>query len=620
MAGETTSSTLLLDELLDAGDVRLLEELLKSKAQKKLPAIAERLVSDPRPYARPTLLGYLADGCDRPGHRVFVKSVFKWAEKHGDIELMAHFAAAFDRLVKRELVTQSRWDWTSRQMVTEKVLREPFDILKRLPRFKRGKRTYTNPLTGTVTNVRRPHVPLIRPRTRWERNPRTGRWETVREGGGGEGVDPLRFSFSTRRYLQRRTWRYFRTFARESASAYRERVMQVLPLFRDEHLATVEALLDGWFLVHALYGKSEVLDRKPLGVVVASGKSLADLAYAPYCPQAWQETAAGEALLKLLTSARSRPVRRFAAWALEQHHRSLLETLPVSRLVVLLKSPHAEVQAVAAKLLDGAKGMESLPIGDWLELLTVPSLEVLVAVCAAVKKHVLPSRLSLEQCVQLACARAAPVSELGLEWAKARPPKNAAELEQLLALRHAECQQTRVAAMEWLAQQLLIRDDARPLFVRELLDARYVEVRKAAVELMGKDKRFGDAVELWLAMSETPWADVREHFLGQFEAREKAFPAETLQRVWATTLLAPHRGNRARRQAVRQVADRLVKAKEERAALVRLLGFTLRSVRETERRAALSQLVRAASEEPELQALLAAELPELVIDGKGAAE
>lgn len=612
------ASTLLLDELLDAGDVRVLDELLASKAQKKLAHVAQKLLTDPRDFARKVLLGYLADGCDRPGHRVFVKTVFKHVEEHQDVELMAGFAVAFDRSVRRRLVTESRWDWQARQLVTQKVLREPADLMLRLPLWRGERPTYTNPISGLRTTVHRPHIPLRPPRTRWERSRTTNRWEQVREGGGDEGVDPLRFTFSTRRYLQRRTWRFFRRFAKQSPIVYRKHVLRALPHFEDQHLSSVEALLDGWFLLHVLYGRSEVLDRQPLGAVVAPGKLLADLQFAPYCPEAWKDCE--RELFELLTTAKSRPVRRFAAWALQTNHPEALQGMPVKQLAALLKSPHAEVQAVAAKLLDTAKGMESLPISDWLELLQVPSPEVLIAICAAVKKHVLPSRLSLEQCVQLACAKAAPVSELGLSWAKQRPPRSAAELELILKLRHAECVSTRKEAADWLAQQLLIRDDARPVFVRELLDARYVEVRAAAMGLMEKDHRFGDAVELWLAMSETPWPDVRERFLTQFEAREKSFPAETLQRVWATTLLAPHRGNRARRQAARQVADRLIAKKEERAQLVRLLGFTLRSVRVTERRAALSQLVRAATADAELKTLLATALPELKFLSDGVSE
>lgn len=618
MSSETASSSLLLDEYLDAGDVRAVDELLKSRAQKRLAGYATRLLGDHRPFAREVLFRYVDDGCDRPGHRVFVKTLFKTAEKNGDVELLGRMAVVFDRLVRRRLVQRSRWDWSARRAVNERAWLPPVGLIERLPRWTGDRRTYVNPVTGVSTRVYRPHVPLRRPPSRWERSRLTGKWGRVSEGAVTEAGDPLRFSVSTRRYLQRRTWRFFRQLAKKSESTYRTRVLDVVWRFEDQHLASVEALLDSWFLVHVLYGRSEIIHRHPLGARVAAGKSMADLAFAPFAPEAWRDCS--EELFVLLARAKSRPVRRFAIWALETAHADLLKGLPVQRLVTLLKSPHEEVQTFGGRCLAAATGMESLPISDWLSLLAVPSTEVLLAVCAEVKKHVAPTRLSLEQCVQLACAKAAPVAELGLEWTKARPPRMQSELETILKLRHAECQSVRVAAAEWVSQQLLLRDDARPRFVRDLLDARFVEVRAAAISLMGKDQRFGDSVELWMAMSETPWSDVRDHFLQHVEAREKLFPPETLQRVWATTLLSPHRGNRARRHAARQVASRLIAKKEERQELIRLLGFTLRSVRATERTAALAQLVRAATADAELQALLAKELPELQFVGDGVSE
>ncbi|MFZ5444078.1 MAG: hypothetical protein ACOZQL_29015 [Myxococcota bacterium] len=618
MSGGTASSSLLLDELLEAGDVRVLPELLGSKAQKKLATIAQRLLTDPRPFARQVLRGYVEDGCDRPGHRVFVKTIFKAAERDHDAELLGWLAVAFDRLVRRSLETRSRWDYSQRRAVTEQVLVEPPRLLKRLPRWRGGPQSYTNPVSGKATRVRRPFVPLVNPRLTWARNPRSGRWESSRHGGGEPGADPFHFTFSTRRYLQRRTWRFFRRFARQSPQAYREKVLPVLAAFKDEHLASVEALLDSWFLVHALYGRSEVLDRKPLGVVAAKGRNLAQLAFAPYCPDAWKDC--GDALFSLVLTAQSRPVRRFAIWALETNHPAHLEGLPAGKLVPLLRSSHDEVQQLGAKVLQTAKGLEALPIGDWLELLTVSNPEALLAVCEAVRKHVAPSRLSLEQAVQLACARAAPVAELGLAWAKARPVRTLRDVEALLQLRHAEAPHVREEGVEWLAQQLLLQEDARPLFVRELLDARFVDVRKTALSLMKRDRRFGESFELWLAMSETPYADVRDEFLAEFEQREHRFPPQTLQRVWATSLLSVHRGNRARRQAARQVADRLIGNPAERAELVKLLGFTLRSVRPTEQRLALAQLVRAATRDPQLLELLKSALPELTFVGSEISE
>ena len=391
MSGGTASSSLLLDELLEAGDVRVLPEILASRAQKKLGSLAHALLTETRPFARQVLKGYIDDGCDRPGHRVFVKTLFKAAEKANDVELMGHFAVAFDRLVRRRLVTISRWDWQARRGVTEQQLREPPELLLRLPRWRgRGQRIYTNPISGMTTRMRRPFIPLINPHRSWGRNPRTNRWEATRLGGGAEREDPLRFTFSTRRYLQRRCWRFFRRTRKQSALDYRKAVLPVLAGFRDEHLSTTESLLDAWSLVHALYGCSDVLNRAPLGVKLAAGKTLKSLEFAPFAPGAWKDCA--ESLFELLLTAQARPVRRFAVWALETSHQAQLDGLPASRLNPLLKSAHEEVQGLGAKVLKTAKGLDALPISDWLELLSITNPDVLIGVCTAVKIHVAPTR------------------------------------------------------------------------------------------------------------------------------------------------------------------------------------------------------------------------------------
>lgn len=612
MSDTSTSSGLLLDELLEAGDERVLQELLGYRVQKRLGAIATKLMGDARPVARGVMKAYIDDGCARPGHRLFVKTLYKAAEKAGDNELMAHFAVAFDRLVQRSLVTTQQWDYAQRRSIPTQRLADP-NLVRRLPRWRGPRRTYKNPVTGVTTVVRRPHVPLARPSSRYERTNTARGWRIIKEGGGQELADPLVFTFSTRRYLQRRTWRYFRRFAKVSPQAYRERVLPLLALYRDEHLTTPEALLDSWLLVHALYGRSPVLHRKPLGITLAEGRTLSELDFAPFCPEAWSD--AYGSLLDLALTAGARPVRRFALWALAKHHSTQLAQLTARDLLRLLTSPHDEVQAFGASHLKSVQGLGQLPITDWLHLLAIENPDIAALVTEAVRQHVSPSRLSLEQCITLACQPAAPVAELGLTWAMERPLRTQADLEALLALRHARAPTVRTKAVEWLSRLLLLDDHARPIFVRELLDARHGDVRQSALALMQKDPRFGNATELWLAMSETPWPDVRDHFLEEFEAREDRFPPEALNRVWATTLLAIHRGNRAKRQAARQVADRIVRNPAERQELLTLLSHTLRSVRPTEQRVALSQLVRAATHDAGLRELMRERLPELELLG-----
>ena len=60
---------------------------------------------------------------------------------------------------------------------------------------------------------------------------------------------------------------------------------------------------------------------------------------------------------------------------------------------------------LGATLLATVRGLDSLPISEWLELLAVDNLDVVPAICEVVAKHVTPARLSLAQCIVLACAR-----------------------------------------------------------------------------------------------------------------------------------------------------------------------------------------------------------------------
>jgi len=93
--------------------------------------------------------------------------------------------------------------------------------------------------------------------------------------------------------------------------------------------------------------------------------------------------------------------------------------------------------------------------------------------------------------------------------------------------------------------------------------------------------------------------------------REKALGPATLERIWATTILAVHRGSKQKRTALTQIAARIVEHPNEAEPLVGLLGYALRSVRPPERRAALAAVSRAAFQAPALRSAIGRKLPEL---------
>src|ERR1700730_17067501 len=98
---ESTSSWLLLEELLERGDPAFVAELRKIHEADRLGSFANRWFADPRPWSRPVLFDYLNQPLNAFRHEALVKRLFKLAEKAGDDALMARFLVAFDRSVRR---------------------------------------------------------------------------------------------------------------------------------------------------------------------------------------------------------------------------------------------------------------------------------------------------------------------------------------------------------------------------------------------------------------------------------------------------------------------------------------------------------------------------------------
>jgi hypothetical protein len=560
-----TASSLLLDQLYEAGDERFVDEVLASTAAKKLKALADRWYGDARPFARRGLLRYVDDGCDRPHHRPLVKALFKLAEMAGDDELMGHFMAAFDRLVRRHRKAVYKYDYQTRTTETSFVLKHDEKV----------------------------HV----------------------ASGNRENRYP-QFSRRTRQYLVRRAFRYFRVVARKDEARYGRAIRAALALYRDEHLGTPEQLLDAWGLLHALYWSSPVLVRDPRGIRVAEGRSLAELEPAPFAPDAWK--GAFDGVLDLLERARSRTARVYAIAILKRDYAGSLKKLPFRRVRAILRSPHEEVQAFGAELLKGTKGIENLALAEWLELLRIDNPLVLPLLCELVARAVSPERLSLEQCVELACAKAAPVADLGLAWARKKPVADEAALTVVIGLSRAGVPRVREEGVAWAADLISKALFARPEHVRELLDARFADARAAALTIIDRAARFREDTVLWAALSESPYDDVRAFLVKHLAERQGTLSDDTLKHVWVTTLLAVHRGGRAKRVALDQVAERIARRPAEAEALLPLLGIALRSVRAPERRVALAAVARAAMRQPSLSGVIGRVLPELELSGVSA--
>jgi hypothetical protein len=173
------ASALVLEELFERADARFLPELLRAGADSAPEAaLAKKLVADRRAWARQQLLAYVDDGCERPGHRRFVKTLLRAAEETNDGELLAHLLVAFDSLITHKLVERRTWLWQEkREGVVRRlrlVTRAPFRSRPRVWKTIHGKRVRVLDKAN-------------------------------RDAG------PASFSIATRRYLQRRVVRALRS-------------------------------------------------------------------------------------------------------------------------------------------------------------------------------------------------------------------------------------------------------------------------------------------------------------------------------------------------------------------------------------------------------------------------
>lgn len=576
----TTSSTLLAEEHFASSDSRFLSALYDVAVPREtvtrpgwggrpvtLPApyaappkkahpfsaFAAKWLADPRPWAREQLLAYIADGCDRPGHRTLVKRLYKGAEARRDDELVVRFALAFDRLRRTRVRKRYSYDFVTRESRVLEVV------------------------------------------------------ESARPRGNGA----LHFSQRTRSYLQRRAAHYLLAIAREDAARHRRLVLSLLALYEDRDFARGEDVPRRGAFVRLLVPQG--LGRRRLDYVVTT--PLAELAPAPSRASLWKD--AGLELVTALEACRSLFVRRLLVRWIERDHGAV--ALDVGTVRRLLTSSHPDVQAFGARRLEGAVGLDRLTVDEWLALLRVEHPDALRSLAERMRQLVTPARLTLAQCVAIARHDAYAPAVLGAAWLAEKSVTTREQLDVALGVLDATVDAARARALIWLTPLLASEGLSVDAHVRELLDSRHADVRAHAFELLRTTARFRDSIVLWAALAESPHADARAFLLDHLAKRRAALEdsllsEDSLQHVWATTLLDVSRGSRAKQRALTQLGERVASQPQQADLLLPLLVIALRSVRETERRGAVTALVRAALRVPELHAALAHHVPDLAIE------
>jgi hypothetical protein len=591
-SGGQPVSTLLVDECFATTDDQFVDRVRDVAAPQYLAGLADRWKKDPRPWARQQILKYLALPMDRPGHHPLVKRLFKQAEANGDDELMAAFMVAFDRLVRRKRRMRYHWDFSTRQSSQVEELFAPRNQI--MPAKGRGAgRVAVNPFAG-----QRIQVPA-RP---------------------GRRVAGILFSYTTRGYLRRRAWRYFRRMGFQRSADYPARVAAALASYVDDDVAKGENILDNWSLVHIAFRRSNVLVFGRRKVELAEGQSLGGLIAAPQFEEIWAKPESAVVLLDLMRQASSRLVRVWAMQLLKRHHTASLQALSAEQLLELLDHDDADVQQFAAGLLDALDTVDSWPIATWLRLLETRNMAALGIICQAMERRVRPERLDLAQCVALACARATPVARLGLTWLAGRTVSIERDRATLTGLAQARC--TAIgASIAKLALGALGNPQAyQTEDVVQFFDSLNEEVRRGAWDWLAPGSAGYDDAGLWSRLLETPYDDVRLRLIDELDkrSRKSAAPAapsalahQDLDAIWATVLLGVHRGGRAKLKALRQISQAIAERPERAERLLPVLVVAIRSVRPPEARTGLSAILAAVAARPEIEAMLAERLPEL---------
>lgn len=578
-------SFLLIEEYFASQDERFLTALCQFEDWKPLGAFAHRWIADHRPWARAQLLEYLSRPLNHRGHQSLVKRLFKTAEEKADDELMAAFLVAFDRFVRHKRRTRWNYDWQTRSSSQSEEL-----------------------------TLKYAAAPL---QTHWKgRNPRTGdRIEVPIPARPNQRL----FKHKTRYYLRRRVWRYFRWMAFKRPDDYCKAITKALSAYRDEDLAQAEDLFDSWSLMRACYGDGKQVEHSTAHHWLAEGVSMGDLRPAPFKSKLWNTEMCFQLLMRLLAEAQSRFVRLWTIQHIEAVFAERMAILGFAGLIPLLSHVDEEVSAFAAKHLQNSPHLEKLPLDDWLKMLQSPHHATLSFICDAMQKHVRADRLSLAECIRLACAPQVPISQLGVTWLKSRTLSTPDDRSLLTKCGQTQCAATAAELAAWALSHFTSPANYNREVLTSLLDCQHKEARAVAMEwLTAPDSPAAGDSATWARLVETPYDDIRLPLLAALERKtageangQAGVSIDAIAPVWSTVLLGVHRGGRAKLKAISQLKHALLKSPNRLPQLLPVLRAAARSVRKPESAAALSAICELAVELPETAKTIFAELPEI---------
>ncbi|MGC3967917.1 MAG: hypothetical protein QM775_11270 [Pirellulales bacterium] len=504
---------------------------------------------------------------------------------------MAAFLATFDKLVRHVRKKRTRYEWN---------------------RVTRQSTVYEEERLVLPRNV------IVPPR--YSENPRTKVRFLI--AGQERVVESYRlFKYRTRRYLRRCAWRYFRKLAFHTPAEYVPAVAKALRRFTDDDLRQPENLLDSWGLMQACFGKHDALRFPASGCRLKDGRTMAELTAAPRWEHLWQTPAAFDELYSLFTTAPAKPVRTWARQVIERGHAARLASLSAEEVLKLLASDDAELQQFGATLLGRIEGVGRWTIDVWLKLLEVSDANACAAVCAQFEKHVSAGRLDLAGCLRLATSKAVPIARLGLKFLEAKKVTAPEERSSLRSLADARCEAVGAELLAWAWPIAVGADHYDRDVVTAWIDSLNESFRNAAWSHLTAARVTLDDPVLWSRLLETPFEDLRFHILRHLEARRflPGASGDDVAPLWTSVLLGVHRGGRSKPVAVRQLCAAVERKPESVERLLPVLRAACRSIRGPERRAALAAVAGLVARVPELEPIVARDLPELVFSQPAAA-
>lgn len=587
-------SWLRVEELIERGDPEFVSEFRRISDADRLGSFAKVFYSDKRTSSRKLLLEYLKSPLSSFRHEAFVKRLFKLAEAAQDDEVMAYFMVALDRSIRRIRRTRHRYDWSARESWTEETV-----------------------VTPRMTTLPKKYNPFL------ARDRRSGEWIATPDR------EDLRrmalFSIATRKYLRRRVWRYFRKIAKSDDSRYVNGVRIALSLYTDRDCTDGLALLDNWSLVHALFGRSDVIVSKSRSWKLAEGRALSELKSAPAFSDAWQKNS--EPLLSLLDDADCRPVRQWSMSLLREHHQDAIAKVSTDRLLRWVRSSDEELARFGAELLSKSNSLGTIRVSTWLQLIREANQEVMDVICKLIQQSLSADAVTLREAVALACSRNLSVAELGLAWVEARAPQTETDYADLLLAMDAQNEYLRPKLVEVVRRKLDGVQGKYSEWILAFIDSRHLDVREVGWRWLMERPEVGRDYQLWQRLTETPYDDVRAKLIELLRFEEESYASskpmkpitidarklsiDRIRFLWATALLNIHRGGKKKPAIVKAIVDRLQHHPEEAAELLPILAVALRSVRSLEWQAGLSGIVNLVEKNPGVSELVGTHFPEL---------